>query len=121
MAVGPLQARTTLSSTQRAKKVFWHSSAHVLGEAAERHYGCHLCLGLPTDEASSTMGMQDRLSANDYPALEKVCDSATNSLSSARHNNGLAFHAELLHHVCGRIRDWLRKAGTRLLAFLHRH
>ena len=32
------------------KKVFWHSSAHVLGEAAERHYGCHLCLGPPTDD-----------------------------------------------------------------------
>ncbi|KAF3908689.1 hypothetical protein AA313_de0208706 [Arthrobotrys entomopaga] len=33
-----------------AKKVFWHSSAHVLGEAAERHFGCHLCLGPPTDD-----------------------------------------------------------------------
>lgn len=32
------------------KRVFWHSSAHVLGEAAERHYGCHLCIGPPTDE-----------------------------------------------------------------------
>lgn len=32
------------------KQVFWHSSAHVLGEAAERHYGCHLCMGPPTDD-----------------------------------------------------------------------
>lgn len=32
------------------KRVFWHSSAHVLGEAAEKHYGCHLCVGPPTDE-----------------------------------------------------------------------
>jgi len=32
------------------KRVFWHSSAHVLGEAAERHYGCHLCIGPPTDD-----------------------------------------------------------------------
>ena len=31
------------------KSVFWHSSAHVLGEACERHYGCHLCLGPPTE------------------------------------------------------------------------
>jgi len=22
----------------------------VLGEAAERHYGCHLCIGPPTDD-----------------------------------------------------------------------
>jgi threonyl-tRNA synthetase len=32
------------------QRVFWHSSAHVLGEAAERHYGCHLCIGPPTTE-----------------------------------------------------------------------
>ena len=32
------------------KRVFWHSSAHVLGESAERHYGCHLCIGPPTEE-----------------------------------------------------------------------
>jgi threonyl-tRNA synthetase len=32
------------------KQVFWHSSAHVLGEACELHYGCHLCFGPPTDE-----------------------------------------------------------------------
>jgi threonyl-tRNA synthetase len=33
-----------------AKKVFWHSSAHILGEAAERRFGCHLCNGPPTTE-----------------------------------------------------------------------
>jgi threonyl-tRNA synthetase len=32
------------------KKVFWHSSAHVLGEACELHYGCHLCIGPPIEE-----------------------------------------------------------------------
>ncbi|KAG8770978.1 threonyl-tRNA synthetase, partial [Serendipita sp. 397] len=32
------------------KQVFWHSSAHVLGEAAEKHYGCHLCFGPPTED-----------------------------------------------------------------------
>ncbi|KAJ7842777.1 hypothetical protein B0H13DRAFT_2413497 [Mycena leptocephala] len=51
------------------KKVFWHSSAHVLGEAAERHYGCHLCL---EDRFVSTRPV----SATDYPALEKVAESA---------------------------------------------
>ncbi|KAJ7855129.1 hypothetical protein B0H14DRAFT_2754902 [Mycena olivaceomarginata] len=60
------------------KKVFWHSSAHVLGEAAERHYGCHLCLGPPTDDGFFyEMGIQDRaVSVADYPALEKVSESA---------------------------------------------
>lgn len=32
------------------KRVFWHSSAHALGEACERHYGCLLEHGPPTDE-----------------------------------------------------------------------
>jgi threonyl-tRNA synthetase len=43
------------------KKVFWHSSAHVLGEASEKHYGCHLCLGPPTEEGFFyEMGIPDR-------------------------------------------------------------
>ncbi|KAI0037080.1 tars protein [Vararia minispora EC-137] len=60
------------------KKVFWHSSAHVLGEAAEKHYGCHLCLGPPTDDGFFyEMGVQERPVTNsDYPALEKLADSA---------------------------------------------
>lgn len=31
------------------KTVFWHSSAHVLGEACERRFGCSLCIGPPID------------------------------------------------------------------------
>lgn len=30
--------------------VFWHSSAHILGEACERHFGCLLEHGPPTDD-----------------------------------------------------------------------
>jgi threonyl-tRNA synthetase len=60
------------------KKVFWHSSAHVLGEATERHYGCHLCLGPPTDDGFFyEMAINDRVVTNaDYPLLEKIADSA---------------------------------------------
>ncbi|TEB26828.1 tars protein [Coprinellus micaceus] len=59
------------------KKVFWHSSAHVLGEASERHYGCHLCLGPPTDEGFFYEMATDRpVSNTDYPALEKIAESA---------------------------------------------
>ena len=32
------------------RSVFWHSSAHILGEACECHYGCHLSHGPPTDD-----------------------------------------------------------------------
>ena len=60
------------------KRVFWHSSAHVLGEAAERHYGCHLCIGPPTEEGFFyEMAIEDRpVTAADYPVLEKISDSA---------------------------------------------
>ncbi|KAF8958944.1 hypothetical protein BDZ97DRAFT_2045909 [Flammula alnicola] len=60
------------------KRVFWHSSAHVLGEAAERHYGCHLCLGPPTEDGFFyEMAIDERPVVNaDYPALEKVSESA---------------------------------------------
>jgi threonyl-tRNA synthetase len=43
------------------KRVFWHSSAHMLGEACERHYGCHLCIGPPLEEGFYyEMGLKDR-------------------------------------------------------------
>ncbi|KAI0080421.1 tars protein [Panus rudis PR-1116 ss-1] len=60
------------------KRVFWHSSAHVLGEAAERHFGCHLCIGPPTDDGFFyEMAIEDRPVTNgDYPALEKLSDLA---------------------------------------------
>lgn len=35
---------------EEGKAVFWHSSAHVLGEACEKHYGCHLCVGPPIED-----------------------------------------------------------------------
>jgi threonyl-tRNA synthetase len=34
--------------SKEGKEVFWHSSAHVLGEAAECEYGCLLSHGPPT-------------------------------------------------------------------------
>jgi threonyl-tRNA synthetase len=30
--------------------VFWHSSAHILGECLECSYGGKLCIGPPTEE-----------------------------------------------------------------------
>lgn len=38
------------SSFLIARAVFWHSSAHIMGEAMERHYGGHLCYGPPIEE-----------------------------------------------------------------------
>ncbi|KAI8971845.1 hypothetical protein BDF20DRAFT_907413 [Mycotypha africana] len=61
-----------------AKLVFWHSSAHMLGEACERHYGCNLCIGPPLKEGGFyyEMGVKDRVvSQQDYPNLEKIVSS----------------------------------------------
>eukprot|EP00842_Homolaphlyctis_polyrhiza_P005568 jgi/Hompol1/6011/HPOL_001462-RA len=61
-----------------AKKVFWHSSAHVLGEACELHYGCHLCMGPPTDDGFFyDMAMENRaVSQADFEALQTLAKRA---------------------------------------------
>lgn len=62
---------------EEGRAVFWHSSAHVLGEACEKHYGCHLCLGPPLDDGGFyyEMGMTEpgqSVSQADYPALNTL-------------------------------------------------
>lgn len=54
--------------------VFWHSSAHILGEAMERHYGGHLCYGPPIEEGFYyDMWMEGRqVTPHDFPQLETV-------------------------------------------------
>lgn len=50
----PLETDCTLQLLKfedpEAQAVFWHSSAHILGEAMERVYGGHLCYGPPIQE-----------------------------------------------------------------------
>ncbi|KAF2738319.1 threonyl-tRNA synthetase-like protein [Polyplosphaeria fusca] len=50
----PLEKSVTLEFLDfehpEGKKVFWHSSAHILGEASERRFGCDLCIGPPIDD-----------------------------------------------------------------------
>ncbi|MCL7036619.1 hypothetical protein MKW94_015635 [Papaver nudicaule] len=45
----PLEGDCTLKlfafDTDEGRDTFWHSSAHILGEALERQYGCKLCIG----------------------------------------------------------------------------
>ncbi|KAG0246482.1 hypothetical protein B0O80DRAFT_416070 [Mortierella sp. GBAus27b] len=60
---------------EEGKAVFWHSSAHVLGEACEKHYGCHLCVGPPIEDGFYyEMGMKDErlVSQGDYENLETL-------------------------------------------------
>lgn len=58
------------------KQVFWHSSAHVLGEACECHYGCHLSYGPPTEDGffydMSIKNGEGAVSQDDFGKLEEV-------------------------------------------------
>merc|ERR1712226_977255 len=56
------------------KKVFWHSSAHILGEAMERVYAGHLCYGPPIEEGFYYDMYTDeyRVSDADFKALDDV-------------------------------------------------
>uniref|UniRef100_A0A1Q3FAE4 threonine--tRNA ligase n=1 Tax=Culex tarsalis TaxID=7177 RepID=A0A1Q3FAE4_CULTA len=55
-----------------AQAVFWHSSAHILGEAMEKRYGGHLCYGPPIDNGFYyDMWLEGAgISNSDYGALE---------------------------------------------------
>lgn len=65
-----------------AKQVFWHSTAHVLGEAMERFYGGLLCYGPPIQDGfyydmflDDSCGCGDRStvrSGEDFPRLDDI-------------------------------------------------
>lgn len=50
----PLEADCTLElikfDSEEGKKVFWHSSSHVMGQAMELLFNCRLCVGPPLEE-----------------------------------------------------------------------
>ena len=46
---GNCELKLVLFDDPEGKMVFWHSSAHILGETMEREFGVHLCHGPPTD------------------------------------------------------------------------
>lgn len=81
--IRPLEDNCTLElldfDSEEGKAVFWHSSAHVLGEACERHYACHLCLGPPIEDGfyyeMDTLGRP--VTQSDYPALESLAKNIT--------------------------------------------
>uniref|UniRef100_A0A914CH47 threonine--tRNA ligase n=1 Tax=Acrobeloides nanus TaxID=290746 RepID=A0A914CH47_9BILA len=56
------------------KQVFWHSSAHIVGEAVERYCGGHLCDKPPIYEGFYYDMYKDDLtiSQEDFPKLEEI-------------------------------------------------
>jgi len=66
---------------EKAKEVFWHSSAHILGEALESLYGAKLTHGPPTESGffyDSYMG-QTSVSSDMSAALEKKVKQITDA------------------------------------------
>ncbi|CAI6339015.1 unnamed protein product [Periconia digitata] len=60
------------------KKVFWHSSAHILGEASERRFGCDLCIGPPIDDGfyyEMALPEKAAVESTDYKPLETIVSS----------------------------------------------
>ncbi|KAI5237221.1 Threonine--Trna Ligase 2, Cytoplasmic [Manis pentadactyla] len=75
----PLEGDSTLEllmfDNEEAQAVYWHSSAHVLGEAMELYYGGHLCHGPPIENGFCyDMFIEDRaVSSTELLALENLC------------------------------------------------
>lgn len=64
-----------------AKKVYWHSSAHILGEAAEKRWGCDLCIGPPVEDGfyyEMSLPGGAGVSQSDWAPLERVAKKAMN-------------------------------------------
>jgi threonyl-tRNA synthetase len=79
----PLEGDCTLAllkfSDEDGKNVFWHSSAHVLGEALEQHTGGCLCYGPPIEQGyyyDIHLGEQT-LSQDNFSPLNSLCKSVT--------------------------------------------
>ena len=78
----PLEASCKLElltfDDEQGQQVFWHSSAHVLGEACERRFGCSLCIGPPIDSGFYyEMALPDggSLHESDWKPIESIVSS----------------------------------------------
>ncbi|XP_008334578.1 threonine--tRNA ligase 1, cytoplasmic [Cynoglossus semilaevis] len=61
---------------EEAQAVYWHSSAHILGEAMEKVYGGCLCYGPPIENGfyyDMFLDDNEGVSSNDFPCLENLC------------------------------------------------
>ncbi|XP_070956646.1 threonine--tRNA ligase 2, cytoplasmic isoform X4 [Macaca nemestrina] len=75
----PLEGDSSLElltfDNEEAQAVYWHSSAHILGEAMELYYGGHLCYGPPIENGFYyDMFIEDRaVSSTELSTLENIC------------------------------------------------
>ena len=70
---GSCQIKLLKFDDAEGKETFWHSSAHVLGEALENRFGVQLAFGPPTDSGffyDSYTG-SDMFREDNYEEIEK--------------------------------------------------
>jgi len=60
-------------SDEEGQYAFWHSSAHILGQAMERIYGGHLCYGPPIENGFYyDMHSESMVKEDDYKAVDDL-------------------------------------------------
>mmetsp|Transcript_18007 Transcript_18007/g.31514 ORF Transcript_18007/g.31514 Transcript_18007/m.31514 type:complete len:717 (-) Transcript_18007:31-2181(-) len=74
---GDCQLELLKFDNPRAQHVFWHSSAHILGEALEITLKGHLCIGPPLDDGGFyyDMASDKPVSPEDIAAVQKLVSS----------------------------------------------
>ena len=62
------------------KRAFWHSSAHILGQAMENRYGVHLCYGPATQDGFyyDAYAGSEKFTQDDYKTLENEAKKIVN-------------------------------------------
>eukprot|EP01095_Lingulamoeba_sp_RSL-Kostka_P013409 TRINITY_DN5569_c0_g1_i1.p1 TRINITY_DN5569_c0_g1~~TRINITY_DN5569_c0_g1_i1.p1 ORF type:complete len:711 (+),score=293.80 TRINITY_DN5569_c0_g1_i1:106-2238(+) len=61
--------------SEKGQETFWHSSAHVLGEALELIFGCHLTIGPPLDEGGFYYDMAFNENENNENEKKSIVES----------------------------------------------
>ena len=76
---GDCQLELKKFDDKEGKMVFWHSSAHVLGECLECNLGAKLCIGPPTEDGfyyDAYLGSKS-LTEDDYPVIKAKAETIT--------------------------------------------
>lgn len=77
---GDSQLKLLKFDDEEGKAVFWHSTAHLMGEAMELAYGGCLCYGPPIESGFYyDMYLENKgVSSNDFEGLEKIMKKGAN-------------------------------------------
>lgn len=76
---GDCQLELKKFDDKEGKMVFWHSSAHVLGECLECNLGAKLCIGPPTEDGfyyDAYLGNKS-LTEDEYPVIKAKAETIT--------------------------------------------